>query len=928
MDNIMLKFSEYLKLLDEAVTERRKISRSPAELSPADARRLLTKGIDPTDPEARGVRPEPVPTSPYYQKKTGKVEQPKQETPQSFSDRVNQNIEKAKSETGPKTVPPAARALQAKQDQEDKESVQQVSGTTHVPGSALDATNYISKEGKSLVAIDKEAENQPDEAERDMGMSPEVNSGSTQEPDFIDQLSAAAAQENEPETQQPVGPEGVPPEQQVVKSFDDSGNQVDQTGQVVYGKFGANFNPIDYDISTLQSDQDWEDYYTEQNKWTDNSINQFIRENNLNPENDQDRLRINQQYQEIDQSIRNKVNSHINSQIDNYIKENNIDTTQPEGVRQVKSQRINLDNQQITLRHKSTSAIRPTSVYTPNQDTSDTGLRTNEKGESYIPYSGSAEQNKYGKLEYDRDSTLNRFGPVKTKQIEAVFELLNRFIIPGQPGDRKSKVAAIKSSWDLDQNYGTSNPNYNIVKSISDYFEKNPKLLELIQRDSDSSLIKPKVNKRTGKPSKAMDDTRSKSDGNYLSVETVDAIRDSILDSNYIDWTPEMTNYVFSHLPSHLRSSLSGSGASQRNTYHPREDGTVIGDVADAKKNDPRGAAFLHAWIKQGGRDAYSGSDIISPLSMDWEHTVPQQTADDGVYTDDPQRMVLASKNANLSRSATRLYDWIQGRKKVTDQGEDAFNRQIETAVKSGGGKDSYKEILGYKPKLVGGKVSKKSMDFEPETFRNFQSQFIQPDTTGKDNLDSVPRAIAQQYGIVPGDARKYYVRAAMFDLVNNKIKQNGNFPEGFPQFDGAVTLQRPHRAGGDYPPSKALSNYIHSTMFDPDPETQRKGAKDMGTYINSWNDFIKTGDIQSHYNTVLKIASDISSDPKYGPSDAANFVYGETQYLLDHYNKPAVRSYIGKDKFDDSMEKSITSKMQEVMDALNNNQNIVSFLK
>jgi hypothetical protein len=219
----MLSFSAYRKYLDEALGVKR--------------RKEATDFLDTLVQQGNKEK---------EQKRQPKVQKPQEQQPSTFSKKVQDNLEKV-ADTPPSDVVgvagSAARTLGTKHDELQKRNTyaaaQQTDGSTHIPGGGPESTNYVNKSGQSLVGADSEAENNAEEGEQDIQkLNPAVGSGSS--PDIQDVLSQLDQKAIEDKTQQlqqadvPVGPEGVPLDQQKVKVKDDKGNIIDpQTGQSV-----------------------------------------------------------------------------------------------------------------------------------------------------------------------------------------------------------------------------------------------------------------------------------------------------------------------------------------------------------------------------------------------------------------------------------------------------------------------------------------------------------------------------------------------------------------------------------------------------------------------------------------------------------------------------------------------------------------------
>jgi hypothetical protein len=127
------------------------------------------------------------------------------------------------------------------------------------------------------------------------------------------------------------------------------------------------------------------------------------------------------------------------------------------------------------------------------------------------------------------------------------------------------------------------------------------------------------------------------------------AVGRSELGDDYTD-DPTIIDAVWGKLDSTIKKKLREKGKVPKGSYWNPDDPTGNGIA-----NDTRSKYMIEMYIKQNGRDAYTGLPI-GLLDSDLEHIVPFSLG--GKRSENPDNLVLVSRSVNMHKSNYGLGEW------------------------------------------------------------------------------------------------------------------------------------------------------------------------------------------------------------------------------------------------------------------------------
>jgi hypothetical protein len=146
------------------------------------------------------------------------------------------------------------------------------------------------------------------------------------------------------------------------------------------------------------------------------------------------------------------------------------------------------------------------------------------------------------------------------------------------------------------------------------------------------------------------------------------------MDSAFIRDVPrEMAEYVYSYLPAPAKNQLNKNGTPQKGKIFTGEGASAEEQSSGNSFTSPRGVSILHAFLKQGGRDAYTGL----PLNLgdsEAEHINVQQSGG----LDHPDNLVMIRGGVNQKRGSSPLEALIKAAKGDYGDGGDEAKNKLE----------------------------------------------------------------------------------------------------------------------------------------------------------------------------------------------------------------------------------------------------------
>jgi len=157
--------------------------------------------------------------------------------------------------------------------------------------------------------------------------------------------------------------------------------------------------------------------------------------------------------------------------------------------------------------------------------------------------------------------------------------------------------------------------------------------------------------------------------------ERVDDFMDAVFTKNV---SREMAEYVYSYLPAPAKKQLDKNGTPQKGKIFTGEGDTPETQASGANFTSPRGVSIVHAFLRQGGRDAYTGL----PLKLgdsEAEHINVQQSGG----LDHPDNLVMIRGGVNQKRGSSPLVALVKAAKSEYGDGGEEAKQKLEDLRKS-----------------------------------------------------------------------------------------------------------------------------------------------------------------------------------------------------------------------------------------------------
>ena len=300
---------------------------------------------------------------------------------------------------------------------------------------------------------------------------------------------------------------------------------------------------------------------------------------------------------------------------------------------------------------------------------------------------------------------------------------------------------------------------------------------------------------------------------------------------------PIITDAVHALLPTPARDFMNASG-SPKTYYDPTQ------ESGQGKANNLRGAALLHIWTIQDGRDVYSVSGgMSSPGEFEAEHIVPLK----GGGVDSIENFGSALRRTNRARADYKLSKFVnQSKKRTKDLESDLSNPKNRESArrKLRGSKlnDVLKKKLGGDISfLFGDNVLKdldskldKSLGKESETVKFTKQQYkdYQNELAGYFEASNIPQnslikdlSPNQINGVL--DVMKDNLgidKAKMIEYWGRETINNGDM--GFRTLMDSKTGQMVRGRGGTEGTPKSMANLQNQILFDEKLSTEEKDVE------------------------------------------------------------------------------------------------------
>lgn len=157
--------------------------------------------------------------------------------------------------------------------------------------------------------------------------------------------------------------------------------------------------------------------------------------------------------------------------------------------------------------------------------------------------------------------------------------------------------------------------------------------------------------------------------------ERVDDFMDAVFTKNV---PREMAEYVYSYLPAPAKKQLDKNGSPQKGKIFTGEGDTPEAQASGTNFTSPRGVSIVHAFLRQGGRDAYTGL----PLKLgdsEAEHINVQQSGG----LDHPDNLVMIRGGVNQKRGSSALSALVNAAKSEYGDGGEEAKQKLEDLRKS-----------------------------------------------------------------------------------------------------------------------------------------------------------------------------------------------------------------------------------------------------
>jgi hypothetical protein len=301
---------------------------------------------------------------------------------------------------------------------------------------------------------------------------------------------------------------------------------------------------------------------------------------------------------------------------------------------------------------------------------------------------------------------------------------------------------------------------------------------------------------------------------------------------------PVITDAIHALLPSPARDFMNTSG-SPKTFYDPTQ------ESGQGKANNLRGAALLHIWTMQDGKDVYSMSGgVSSPGEFEAEHIIPLKGGGD----DSIENFGAALRRTNRARADYQLSKFVeQSKRRTGDLESDLSNpKNREKAKRSLRGSELNsvlkKNLGGDVTSLFGddllqnlnsklekslGKNEAKSVNFTKQQYKDYQNELagyldqsdIPPNSLIKDlspnQINGLLDLMKNNLGIDKAKIIEYWGR----ETINN-----GDM--GFRTLMDSKTGQMVRGRGGTEGTPKSLANLQNQILFDEKLSPEEKDVE------------------------------------------------------------------------------------------------------
>ena len=301
---------------------------------------------------------------------------------------------------------------------------------------------------------------------------------------------------------------------------------------------------------------------------------------------------------------------------------------------------------------------------------------------------------------------------------------------------------------------------------------------------------------------------------------------------------PVITDAIHALLPTPARDFMNTSG-SPKTYYDPTQ------ESGQGKANNLRGAALLHIWAMQDGKDVYSMSGgVSSPGEFEAEHITPLKGGGD----DSIENFGAALRRTNRARADYQLSKFVeQSKRRTGDLESDLSNpknrekakrslrgSELNTVLKKNLGGDvtslfgdDLLQNLNSKLEKSLGKNEAKSVNFTKQQYKDYQNELagyleksdIPPNSLIKDlspnQINGLLDVMKDNLGIDKAKIIEYWGR----ETINN-----GDM--GFRTLMDSKTGQMVRGRGGTEGTPKSLANLQNQILFDEKLSPEEKDVE------------------------------------------------------------------------------------------------------
>jgi len=301
---------------------------------------------------------------------------------------------------------------------------------------------------------------------------------------------------------------------------------------------------------------------------------------------------------------------------------------------------------------------------------------------------------------------------------------------------------------------------------------------------------------------------------------------------------PVITDAIHALLPTPARDFMNASG-SPKTYYDPTQ------ESGQGKANNLRGAALLHIWAMQDGKDVYSMSGgVASPGEFEAEHITPLKGGGD----DSIENFGAALRRTNRARADYQLSKFVeQSKRRTGDLESDLSNpknrekakrslrgSELNTVLKKNLGGDvtslfgdDLLQNLNSKLEKSLGKNEAKSVNFTKQQYKDYQNELagyleksdIPPNSLIKDlspnQINGLLDVMKDNLGIDKAKIIEYWGR----ETINN-----GDM--GFRTLMDSKTGQMVRGRGGTEGTPKSMANLQNQILFDEKLSPEEKDVE------------------------------------------------------------------------------------------------------